>query len=366
MYSSKFTGIGRYVYELVHRLIKLDTAHDYVLFFNEPEYSHFTPPNEHITKVLANAPHYSFREQTTFLYQLMKAKLDLMHFTHFNAPILYTRPSIVTIHDLTLSFFPGNKMRAPIYRGAYKLTLTQATRHARKIIAVSHNTAEDLMKMLDTPPEKITTIYEGINDDFKPNPDAAAVAKTKEKLKITKPYILYTGVWRSHKNLVNLIKAFGTLRTKYQEDVQLVITGKKDPLYNEVVRAAKETPCADDIIFTGMVTEKDLINLYTGATLYTLPSLYEGFGLSTLEAMQCGIPVAVSNTSCLPEICGEGNAIFFDPYDTTDIADKLHAGLINPELRETLIKNGRRRAAEFSWNTMATETLALYNQIAPP
>lgn len=363
MYSSKFTGIGRYVFELVQHLANSNTEDHYVLFFNEPEYSTFTPPNDRFTKVLVGAHHYSLAEQTIFLYKLLKAKLDLMHFTHFNAPILYKKKSIVTIHDLTLSFFPGNKMRSPLYRAAYRLTLGSSVRNASKIISVSNYTARDLQKILNVDPHKIHIIYEGVNPEFKRNDSHEELVATQKQLNITKPYILYTGVWRSHKNLVGLIRAFQILKDKYHEETQLVITGREDPHYPEVKRTAEESTYADDIIFTGMVEEPDLINLYSGAHVYALPSFYEGFGLSPLEAMKCEVPAVVSKTSCLPEICGEENALYFDPYDPTDMAEKLHTISINSDIRNKLIENGREHVKQFSWEKMARETLEVYSHI---
>lgn len=363
MYSSKFTGIGRYVFELVHHLASIDPQNHYVLFFNEPEYSAFIPPNDRFTKVNVGAHHYSIAEQTIFLYKLYRAKLDLMHFTHFNAPIFYRKKSVVTIHDLTLSFFPGNKMRSPIYRTAYKLTLGSSVRNASKIISVSKYTAHDLQKILNVDPHKIHVIYEGVNPEFKRNENQEEIAMTLKNLHVTKPYILYTGVWRSHKNLVGLIRAFQILKDKYHEETQLVITGRDDPNYPEVKRTAEESSYPEDIIFTGMVDEPDLINLYSGAHVYALSSFYEGFGLSPLEAMKCGVPAVVSKTSCLPEICGENNALYFDPYDPTDMAEKLHTISVNTEIRNKLIVNGREHVKQFSWEKMAHETLEVYSHI---
>lgn len=367
MYSSKFTGIGRYVFELVRHLARIDTKNHYILFFNEPEFSKFKPPNERFTKVNAGAAHYSFGEQTIFFYRLMRGKLDLMHFTHFNAPILYKKKSVVTIHDLTLSFFPGNKMRSPFYRSAYRLTLAASVRNATKVITVSNYTAKDLQKMFSVSEQKIHTIYEGVTEEFVKNTDTDEVETTRKKFNITKPFILYTGVWRSHKNLVGLIKAFEILRTKHKEEVQLVITGRADPLYPEVPRAAHETHYESDIIFTGMTSEHDLINLYSAARAYCLPSLYEGFGLSPLEAMQCATPVVISRAACLPEICGDNaenpTAIYFNPCDPSDIAEKLATILLNDPLRNQLITNGLAHVKNYSWEKMAQETLEVYNHI---
>ena len=126
MYSSKFTGIGRYAYELIENLAKIDARNEYVVFLNPPEYADFTPPGKNFKAVKVNAKHYSLAEQTSLLGKLLGANVDLVHFTHFNAPILYRRPFVVTIHDLTLSFFPGRKMTTPLHRFAYHQTIKHA------------------------------------------------------------------------------------------------------------------------------------------------------------------------------------------------------------------------------------------------
>ncbi|MCA9373868.1 glycosyltransferase family 4 protein [Candidatus Peregrinibacteria bacterium] len=363
MYSSRFTGIGRYVYELTSNLFKIDDQNHYVLFFNDPEYSEFTPPNDRVTKVRANARHYSLSEQIKLLFLLRKYKLDLMHFTHFNAPILFRHPSIVTIHDLTLSFYPGKKMTSGLFRHAYKKTISSAVKNAKKVIAVSQNTKKDIQEILHTDPSKIEVIYEGVNANFRPIEDETYKMKLKEKLGISGPFLLYTGVWRTHKNLQNLIRAFSILKKEYGYDGNLVITGKHDPTYaKEIFRLTSELALTQDIIFTGMVEELELIALYSAAQVYVFPSLYEGFGLPPLEAMQCGTPVATSSASCMPEICGEDNALFFDPQSPQDMAEKIFRLASEHTLPEKLIENGFQRVKQFSWETMAKETLALYNE----
>jgi len=363
MYSSRFTGIGRYVYELTRNLFKIDTENEYVLFFNDPEFTMFEPPNERITKIKVNARHYSLKEQTKFNRILKQQKLDLMHFTHFNAPILYKKPSIVTIHDLTLSFYPGKKMTSVIHRIGYDITIKSAVKKAKKVITVSKNTKKDLRKLLHVPEEKIHVLYEGVNASFRPLDDETYPLTLKEKFGLDKPYILYTGVWRSHKNLKSLIKAFSILKDEYGYEGYLVITGRKDPVYApEIMSQTYSLELHDDIIFTGMVDELELIALYNGAEVYAFPSLYEGFGLSPLEAMQCGTPVAASNTSCIPEVCGHDNAIFFNPKDPSDIAEKIFQITSNKSLQEQLIQNGFNHIKKFSWEKMATETLQVYKE----
>lgn len=363
MYSSKFTGIGRYVFELVDKLSKLDKKNEYVLFMNKPQFDEFEPPNKRFSKVLVNAKHYSLSEQLGYLRALRRAKLDLMHFTHFNAPILYRRPSIVTIHDLTLNFFPGKKMNGAFHRFAYSKVLGSVLKRSKKIISVSENTKKDLVEIAHISPSKIDVIYEGVNEDFGPRSDEEQNDEVLKKYGITKDYVLYTGVWRGHKNLVNLIKAFGILKQIEHFDGQLVVTGEEDPYYPEVKRTVAELELEHDTIFTGLVPENELVALYQEAKVFAFPSLYEGFGLPPLEAMRCGTPVVASKTSCIPEICGEENAIFFDPFDPTEMADSIYKVWINSTLQKELRENGLKHSRKFSWDKMAEKTLAIYEEV---
>ena len=362
MYSTEFTGIGRYVYELVRHLIKIDEKNEYVLFMNQPEYEAFEEPNKRVTKVLVNAHHYSFAEQFRYLLALRSAKLDLMHFTHFNAPIFYKRPSVVTIHDLTLSFFPGKKMNSAFYRMAYNWVLRAAVRNAKSVIAVSENTKADLVEITRTSPSKVEVIYEGVGEEFGPRGDEEYQEEVHKKYSITKEFLLYTGVWRGHKNLVNLIRAFALIHDGAEGfDLQLVITGEEDPYYPEVKRTVKELGLEHHVIYTGMAPEKELIALYQTAKAYVFPSLYEGFGLPPLEAMRCGTPVVASKSSCIPEICGDSNALFFDPYDPEDIANVVRRVLIDEGLQKDLRECGLKHSLKFSWEDMAEKTLKVYN-----
>lgn len=362
MYSSAFTGIGRYVFELVSNLAKIDKKNDYVLFMNKPEYDDYEPPNKRFSKVLVSAKHYSYAEQVRYIGVLRRAKLDLMHFTHFNAPILYKRPSVVTIHDLTLSFFPGKKMNSSFQRFAYRTVLKGILKHSKKIISVSENTKKDLIEITQTSPSKIEVIYEGVNENFKPRSHMEENEEVLKKYGITKAYLLYTGVWRGHKNLVNLIKAFSILKQDENFDAQLVVTGTEDPYYPEVKRTVTELELENETIFTGLVSEEELVTLYQEAKVFVFPSLYEGFGLPPLEAMRCGTPVVASKTSCIPEICGEDNALFFDPYDPTEMADTIHKVWINEELQGQLHERGLKHSKKFSWEKMAEKTLQVYEE----
>lgn len=374
IFSSEFTGIGRYTHELVTGIIRLNNSlpkpHELVLFFNEPQYLNFTSTKtaaRHVKKVLVNAKHYSLAEQTKFLTKLNQENLDIVHFPHFNVPILYLRPFTVTIHDLTLSIFPGQKMTKWYHRLGYQLTIKNAVKKTKKVIAVSNNTKNDIQKFLKIPPEKIAVIYNGVSPDFKSlknSPDAQkSIKSTLQKFKIIKPFLLYTGVWRNHKNLPKLLHAFHILKTqKNLKNLQMVITGKEDTHYPEVKNTIKKLKLQNDVILPGLVDEKDLINLYNAASIFVFPSLYEGFGLPPLEAMACGTPVAASNTSSIPEICGKENAIFFDPENINDIAEKIAMLYKDTDLQAKLVKQGLAHAATFSLAKTAEKTFKIITE----
>ena len=363
-FSQNFTGIGRYTHELVdHFAQALKPSDELILFFNNPEYKNYQPPAKNIKKILVNAPHYSLKEQTHFLKHLRQANCDIVHFPHFNVPLLYRRPYIVTIHDLILTLFPGNKMTKWYHRLAYNLTIRNAIRTARHVITVSDNTKQDIITHFGTNSKKITTIYNGISPQFTLLTDQASIDKTLKHHKIPKPFLLYTGVHRSHKNLPRLIEAFNILLTEHQLPLHLVITGRPDPHYPEPQELVQKLQLSAHVTFTGLVDEQALVHLYNAAHVYVFPSLYEGFGFPPLESMHCGTPVVAARTSSIPEVCGQNldapTALFFDPYDPADLAAKVRQLFQDTSLQATLIENGARHASTFTWPKTAKLTFEL-------
>lgn len=362
MHGASFTGIGRYTAELIDHLAKLDQDNEYVLFMRKEPFENFKCPSERFKKVLADFAHYSFGEQFGFNSILKKEKLDLMHFTHFNAPIFYNRPFVVTIHDLTLSFFPGKKMNHIFQRMAYHKVIRSVTSKAKKIIAVSNHTKKDLVKTLHLPEDKIQVIYNGVSTKFG-GVDPTPRQELFKTLGLSKPFFLYTGVWRDHKNLVGLVKAFAAFNKETDGQYELVITGPHNPTYHEVPDTVKELGLEGSVHLVGLVSEQNIYSLYLNALAYIFPSFYEGFGLPPLEAMQCGTPTLVSNVSAIPEVCGEGNSLYFDPYSVDDIKDKMLQFIKDATLRQRLIDRGQERVKFFSWERMATQVLEIYNSL---
>jgi len=359
MFSDSFTGIGRYTFELTKRFFHDHKEVEWVLFMNDPEYSHYKTPKG-VKKVLVDAPHYSLAEQTRFLRILRREKCDLVHFTHFNVPLLYNSPFVVTIHDTTINFYPGKKMNTPLRKRAYNMVMRHAIFASKAIITVSQNTREDVVKLYKANPLKILPIHNGIGEEFQPSGKKSQNA-VRERYALQNPFLLYTGVWREHKNLVGLLHAFRQVRNHHPK-LDLVLTGKPDPHYPEVERTIRELDLEKAVRRVGLVDFQDLLELYTAAEVFVFPSFYEGFGLPPLEAMKVGTPAAVSQVASLPEVCG--NAVsYFDPTDPLDIARGIRAILEDEKYRKQLIKTGREHVKQFSWDEAAAETFAVYSAV---
>ncbi len=352
-------GIGRYITELSHEILKQDRQNQYVLFVRNQAVADTYKSYSHKI-VLADIPHYSVAEQIKFPGILKQEQLDLVHFPHFNVPLFYAQPFVVTIHDLTHTLFPGKKKSRFFHRLAYLAIFAHAVRAAKKIIAVSQSTKKQIMEYYGTTDSKITVVYEGFKDIYKMTDKDQAFALVSKKFGITKPYILYVGVWRRYKNLPVLARAFDRLRSKGL-DVQLVLAGEPDPFYPEIKEQILNIKNKSDLKTVGRVSDEDLALLYNGATLLALPSLMEGFGLTPLEAGACGVPTAASDIPTLREIMGQG-AEYFDPNNLENMTEVLYNLLTNPKRLEDLANLALSRSKHFSWKQAGAETVKVYEE----
>jgi len=361
MYGTKSTtGIGAYIKNLTDNLFLIDQKNEYILFMKDPAYSEFNPPSKRIKKVKVDIPWYSFSEQIKLPKILLKHKLDLIHFPHFNVPIIYPKKFITTIHDITPKFFPGPNVKKSLIRKiGYKLTFFCGINRSKKIITISNYTKDKLIKHFNLKPEKIKLTYLGFNNNFKPIRDQNVLDNINKKYNISKPFIFFVGVWRDHKNIPGLVTAFNILKSEYKLDYQLVLGGQTDERYPEIKQAIKNSPFEKDIITTGYISDDDLPAIYSNASLFAFPSFSEGFGIVALEAMACGTPVVASNNTSLPEILQDA-AIYFNPYNSKEIAEIIKKVITNPEIQSQLRDKGFNQIKKYNWQDTAKKTLAVY------
>ncbi len=362
-YRSSTAGLGRYTRGLLHNLQNIDHTNQYTIFITPDDDKEYVIDSENFTKVVVPITHYTISEQTKFLNILNSYNFDLVHFLNFNHPILYNRLFVTTVHDLTMLLYPvGRSQKSLIRKIAFQKVMNHAANSATKAIAISQATKKDMVKYLHTKPENIKVIYEGYDDIYHADYSRNMVSLAKDRYNLVKPYILFVSQWRPHKGLPKLIQSFEILKSKYNIPHQLVITGKPNHDFPEIINSIKNSKFSADIILPGFVEEKDLPLLYAGTDAFIFPSFYEGFGLGPLEAMACGAPVISSNLSCMPEILGEA-AIYFDPHDVNQMAKTIQKVLSDNKLRQNMRQKSLVQASKYSWKKMATETHALYQKI---
>lgn len=365
-YGSRAKGLGRYTQKLIHYLQENDTDNDYVIFLTAENFSEFEAKNPRFQKVLANYKWYTFSEQVMMPWKIRRARLDLMHFPHFNVPLLYRGKFLVTIHDLIITHFPtvrATTLSPWLYRVKqffYHVVIRNAVKRAQKIITVSNFSRKEIIDYFHVAAEKVVVTYEGVEKSPRKF-SADDAAGLLQKLKVTKPYFLYVGTAYPHKNLEGLVRAF-SLIYKQRPQFKLVLVGKKDYFYERLSQEIQEIGLSEMIVCVGEVNDEELHTLYSEAELYVFPSLCEGFGLPPLEAMLQGLPVLAAHIPCLTEILGDA-AEYFDPYDVTAMAEKMLAFADDPRRKELFRDKGRMQIQKYEWNEMAQKVLKMYRQL---
>jgi glycosyltransferase involved in cell wall biosynthesis len=264
----------------------------------------------------------------------------------------------VTIHDLAFLKWPA-LLTAQSRR--YYGQVARAVRSAERVIAVSARTRDDLIELVDAPAHRIDVVYEAADARFRPA-DAEAVAAVRARLALPERYFLFVGTREPRKNLRRLLAAYARLADQ-PGSPDLVIAGRRGWLEEDLEGLAARIGIRPRVRFPGGVADEELPALYTGALGFVFPSIYEGFGLPTLEAMACQTPVIASRGGSLPEIVGDA-ALLVDPFDVAGFAGAMGRLWREPSLRQEMVERGRARARQFSWRRAAEETLDVYRRAA--
>lgn len=350
----KRVGIGEYAYELLKEFEKLKRKDiEFVIYLK--------------TNPLVDLP----KQREGWKYRIVRPSkywtqfgLPIDLFIHRPRPDVFFTPShyaprfspvscAISIMDVSYLKFPELFKEKDLYQ--LKNWTSYSAKKAKKIFTISNSSKNDIIREYGKKEKDVIVTYLGIKmDDKNNNPQ-----NLEEKFEITKPYILFVGTLQPRKNIERLIEAFSKVPN---EDVELVIVGKKGWLYENILSAPQKFGVSDKVKFLDFVKDEDLPVLYKNALCFVLPSLYEGFGLPVLEAMKYGCPVIVSNVSSLPEAAGDA-ALYVDPENVSDITEKIKKMIGDKNLREELRKKGYKQIEKFSWQKTASETLKVLEEI---
>ncbi len=356
-------GNETYAANLVEALAEIDQVNRYTLYVTKPEaVERFANRWPHVA-VRLTLPHTPLvRVPITLAAELRRRPVDLLH-VQYTAPPFAPCPVVATIHDLSFEHLPHTFKRRS--RLQLRLTVRRTARRAAQVIAPSEYTRGDLVATYGLDPARISVVPLASSSRFAPIKDAAEVERVRARYGLAAEYILAVGSIQPRKNLPRLIAAYADLRRArpHAKLPQLVIVGRTAWLYEETLRAVARAGAgvAADTQLTGYIPEADLPALYTGALCFVYPSYFEGFGLPPLEAMSCGAPVVAGDCTSLPEVIGDAG-LLVDPFDTGAFAVALARLIDDKALRAALRERGLARAARFSWDETARQTLAVYQQ----
>lgn len=410
------SGTEWYSYYIIRWLAKIDSKNKYLLYtdkplrgglvdlstennkFDDKQIIEFNNKNLQILK----SPHNNFQGKllpwlSEYYWTLGRLSLEMIFFKpdilfvpSHALPLIRPKKSVITIHDVGFErdrAFYKNEIIGPGKGGIKKIVnwlikiftlgkygastldyLSWSTRYAVKkakiIIVPSEFTKNEMVNIYKTDGKKIIVVPNGYNDVLYKKIENSDEIKNKiNKYGIESPYLLYVGRLEKKKNTPALIEAFALAKEKNKNlKHKLVLIGDASFGYDEVNYAIREFGLVDDVIMPGWVEEEDMPYIYNGAEAFIFPSLYEGFGIPLIQAMACGIPIAASNTTSIPEVVGDAG-LFFNPDNSHDIAEKTSKLLTDENLRKELINKGKERVKNYSWENCARQILEIINSI---
>jgi glycosyltransferase involved in cell wall biosynthesis len=367
------SGVGWYTSHLVQGIARVDRIHQYYLYpcfwycvptgFRRAQ--HPKQSNFHLVdrwKTLRTVRE-RWRDPDLGGASIL-GSVDVVHCTAYTAPPVLGVGLVVTIHDMSFLTHPQFHEESNI--AFCTRECHRAARRAAKLIVPSEATKRDVLRYLHADEDRVHVIYEAAGVDFGPVEDREAIRSVLVDHSIDRRYVLFVGTVEPRKNVRRLLEAFlHVVRSCPDRGELLVIAGGKGWRNTEIYDFVRESGLTDRVRFLGYVTDSDLRALYSAATVFAYPSLYEGFGLPVIEAMACGCPVVTSRTASLPEVAGDAG-LLVEPTDVADIARALGTVMGDRELRQKLRAAGLERAAQFSWEKAARKTVRVYEQAGSP
>lgn len=363
------TGSGQYTRQLVYHLNRLVSDLDITLIYPQrpgapaPEQ---VPPSVRVKTVPARPGNLGkvLFEQRQFPRACGEAGATVAHVPYWGAPLQSPIPLVVTVHDLTTLLVPEYR-RSPGAR-LYNALVSASARGAGHVITDSVASKLDIIEHLGIPEARVTAIYLAAGPQYHPDNGSLLDMAVLRKYDLPDFYVLYLGGYELHKNVTTLLLAYTYVGQAFGQEYPLVLAGRKpdksSPVFPDYDDYIRQLRIEEYVRWIGFVDEEDKPVIYRNAETFVFPSRYEGFGLPLLEAMACGVPVVTTDTSSLPEVVGDAG-FTVDPDDARAMAGAIIPTLIEPELAADLSRRSRARAADFSWEKTAAETLLVYDRL---
>lgn len=354
-------GVGTYALNLVLKIPAIDKENTYYLLIQDDEKSFDSIGNQRLKLIKLKSVFFrrfilrSIMEQFYISYLVLKHKIDIVHSLHYSFPIFLKAKRVVTIHDMALFKFPDKHLFIKVYY--FRFFIYLASKLADKVITVSKSTLNDFSSKFNVDKGKVVSIYHGANMNSD-NLDQVKNNFVKRRYALPEKYFLFLGTIEPRKNIRTLLLAFHKFLEE-NDEYYLVIAGKKMKYFNDTFQLIEKLQIENRVILTGYIDEDEKPYLISGAKIFIYPSLYEGFGISVLEALACGIPTITSNTSSLAEVAGDA-AVLIDPLNADELYFNIKRLLNDEALCNQYKKKAIEQAEKFSWEKTAKETIDVY------
>lgn len=367
---AKLSGVGMYTRNLIRYLGIVDRKNRYTLLFDdaalmerELQETGARGRGNFSAEMLPYSV-FSFGNQAKLPGKLKSLGVDAFHSPNFMIPLRGSGVrTVVTIHDLIPLLFPEYTGRSKKTRffPIYKRIMRRVANRAHAIMADSECTRRDIINTFGVPGEKVHRVHLGVDELFS---EGATTGSIRRRFGVSGRLVLCVGRQDPYKNVLTAVKAFAQVLEKRKDlECSMLIVGERDPRYPEVGVYISQNNLSKKVFMTDYLSDAELVEAYREADVLVHLSLYEGFGLPPLEAMACGTPVVASDRASLPEVLDDA-ALFTDPLNPSDAADKVIALLTDENVRRRLISKGKEQAAKYKWTETARHVVSLYEKVA--
>jgi glycosyltransferase involved in cell wall biosynthesis len=351
--KNRLEGIGRFSLEILSRMAKNHPEHEFIFIFDRPYDEKFIFADNIKPVVFGPQARHPFLFilwfELTIPFLLKKYKADAFLSPDGFLSLRAKKPQFGVIHDINFEHYPDDLPRLVLWY--YRTFFPRFIRKAKHIFTVSEYSKEDIVRTYGTAEDKVSVVYNGVNEVYAPV-DATTCQLTREQHTQGFPYFLFVGALHPRKNLVNLFKAYDLFINNTHSSTRLLIVGNKMWWTPDIKNAYEEMNHRKQVVFLGHQSISELKKIYGSALALTYVSYFEGFGIPIIESFTCGTPVITSNVTSMPEVAGDA-ALIVDPFNVEEIALAMQKLEEDESLRTQLIKKGKQRALEFSWDDSA-------------